>query len=231
MLASSFLTKNKFAYERLKTSILTADFKPGRHLVISKLAKEMGISAIPIREAITRLTAEGLVTQTPHIGAMVAPFNFMELKENYLIRAELEGLATQYATEHLTKQDFENLEKNIERMRRLIAKKEFKKIRAVNQEFHKIIYNACPYKKLLKIISELWDHIDRLRSLFALVPARAKASLEEHIKIVDALKRRDAHLAQTLIEENTLLALKSLEDYSNSEAFNKVAGLYIGTNE
>lgn len=210
------LTKNEFAYEKLKAGIITGEFNPGQHLVISKLTQQFRISAIPIREAITRLIAEGLLIQTPHVGATVVVINLMELKENYLIRTELEGLATQHATQYLTEKDFQMLRKNIELMRRLIMEKKFGKIRPVNQEFHRIIYAACPYKKLYKIISELLNQINSLQCIFTLVPHRAEYSLQQHIDILDALQKRDAHLAQNLAEENTRSALKDLESYFNS---------------
>jgi DNA-binding GntR family transcriptional regulator len=183
----NFVTKNRFAYELLKKYIMSGELKPSERLIISKLAKSLEISVIPVREAITKLSTEGLGVQTAHVGAVVSPINYDDLKENYIIRTELEGLATEHAVEHLTDRDFTKLRKNIDQMRKAIMAKEFSKIGVINKEFHQIIYQACPYKKLNKMILDLWNNIDRVQSIFALVPNRATASLKEHIDILDAL--------------------------------------------
>lgn len=186
----NFLTKNKFVYDRLKESIIRGEFKPGERLIISKIAKSLGVSIIPVREAVTKLITEDLVTHIPHRGTIVSSINYNELEENYLIRAELEGLAALYATEHLTDLDFKMLQKNIDRMRKVIKKNEFSKVGPINKEFHRIIYQACPYKKLYRLIFDLWSIIDRVQSVFSLVPHRAISSLQEHIEVLNALKKR-----------------------------------------
>ena len=188
----NFVTKNRFAYELLKKHIINGELKPGERLIISKLAKTLDISVIAIRDAITQLCTEGLVIGTAHVGAVVSLINYDDLKENYIIRTELEGLATEHAAEHLTDRDFKKLRKNIDQMRKAIMVKEFSKIGAINKEFHQIIYQACPYKKLSKMILDLWNNIDRAQSIFALVPNRAISSLQEHIDIIDALQKRMA---------------------------------------
>ena len=214
----TFITKNKFVYDQLKESIIKGDLKPDERLVISRLAKHFGISEIPIREAISKLSSEGLVTHIPHVGARITPINYPELKENFIIRTELEGLATLHAVEHLTDRDFQRLQKNIDWMRQVIDKKEFSKVGAINKEFHRIIYQACPYPKLCKMIFDLWDNIDRVQSVFALVPRRAESSLREHIEILRALQQGDGHLAQSSIKKQKQLAWKDLESYFDHKA-------------
>jgi len=212
----NFLTKNKFAYDRLKESIIRGEFKPGDRLIISNLAKLLKISIIPIREALATLKTEGLVTHIPHAGVIVSSINYDEIKENYIIRSELEGITARYATEHLTDLDFKMLQKNIDQMKKVIGKKEFSKCGPINKEFHRIIYKACPYKKLYKMIFDLWNDIERIQSVFALVPQRTTSSLHEHIDILNALKKRDANYVESLIKKQKQLAWKDLETYFNS---------------
>jgi len=214
---STFLTKNKFAYDRLRESIIRGELKPGKRLIIRELSRRLGISAIPIREAIAKLTTEGLLIHTSHVGAIVSSIDFDELKEKYIIRAELEGLATLYATEFLNDRDYQMLQENIDRMRQVIKKKEFSKLGPLNKEFHKIIYQACPYKKIYKMIFDLWDDIERAQSIFALVPQRAGFTLQEHIGILHALQQKDGVLAQSLVKTQKQLAWKDLESFLNSD--------------
>ncbi len=213
----NFMTKNEYVYDQLKESIIHGELKQGERLIIDKLAKRFGVSAIPIREALSMLSKEGLVIHTPHVGAHITPINYEELKENFIIRTELEGLATLYAADHLTDRDFKRLKKNMNLMRQVIENKEFSKIKAINREFHEIIHQACPFPKLYKMIYDLWDNIERVQSVFAHVlgPRRANSALREHGEILHALQQREGHIAQYLIKKHKQLAWKDLESYFN----------------
>jgi DNA-binding GntR family transcriptional regulator len=211
------LTKMDYAYGLIKSGIFSGKYKFGERLVIRALAQELGTSVIPIREAITKLSQEGFIETLPHIGSIVKRITRSDVEENFIIRTELEGLATFYATQHLSEIDFKRLEKNISKMNRAIKRNELKKIGKINREFHEIIYNACPYRKIHEMIRDLWEKLEPIKSIFVLVPKRARLSLGEHEKILKALRKRDAILAQSLIKDQKRAALIDLEAFFNSE--------------
>ena len=104
-------TKNVAVYERLRQDIVKGKLKPGQKIVMRELAKELGLSETPIREAIRRLESEGYLRFTPHMGALVSELDEQELVEIFLIRIELEALATRLAAPSLTDKDIDFLKR------------------------------------------------------------------------------------------------------------------------
>lgn len=206
-----FKTKTELVHEKLYQDIICGKLKPGQRIVISDLAKVFGFSEIPIREAIRALETRGLVQFTPHVGAVVSEFNDSEFLEIYIIRIELEGLATKLAVPHITDADLEFLETNIKKNEKAIQQNKFDKIGPLNKEFHLRIYQAAPYPYLLSLIKNLWEKFELSQSVFSYVPERAAASCHEHKKILKALKLKDVDMTERLVREQkgrTIIALK-----------------------
>lgn len=222
----AFKTKNEAVYERLRHDIIDGKLKPGQRIVISDLSKEFGFSEIPIREAIRRLDSEGLLQVTPHVGTIVTEIDEKEVTEIYLIRIELESLAAKLATPHLSETDWDFLDKKIQEMELGISKHNYEKLGLLNKDFHLRIYRAAPYPLLFKLILDLWEKVQRTRSVFALVPERAIASVREHKKIAEALRSKDADLVERLVREQKENSMKTLVDYlgKNSELMMRKSG-------
>jgi len=119
------------------------------------VAKILGISGIPIREALTKLEAEGLVAITPHIGASVISIDKTKFEEIHVIRTELEGLATQLACQCLKEEDFERLEQILKESEAAFAAADYNELTELNERFHFTIYRSCPNQSLNKMIVEL----------------------------------------------------------------------------
>ncbi len=182
-------TKNVAVYRKLRQTILKGKLKPGQKIVMADLAKAFGLSETPVREAIRRLESDGYVHFTPHTGAIVTKIDEGELVEVYLIRIALEALATRLASPHITDKDIDFLIKKNREIEAAIQQKKYENIGGINKEFHLRIYKAAPFPRLYKMICDLWDTFERWPSVFAYVPERAVASVEEHKKIIQALKR------------------------------------------
>jgi len=225
-MAVAFKTKNEAVYERLRHDIIDGKLKPGQRIVISDLSKEFGFSEIPIREAIRRLDSEGLLQVTPHVGTIVTEIDEKEVTEIYLIRIELESLAAKLATPHISETDLDFLNKKNQEMELAISKQNYEKLGLLNKDFHLRIYLAAPYPLLFKLIVDLWEKVQRTRSVFALVPERAIASVEEHRKITEALRSKDADLVERLVREQKENSMKTLVDYlgKNSELMMRKPG-------
>lgn len=219
----TFKTKSAAVYEALKEDIIDGKLKPHQKLIMSEVAKEFGLSEIPVREAIRKLESDGLVKFTPHVGAVVTEINESELVETYLIRIELEALATRLATPHITSRDIDFLEQINREMEIDIKKKLPEKLGKLNKEFHLRIYQAAPYPYLIKLIHDLYDRFERTQSVFTYVPERAAASIKEHTKIIAALRSKDAELAENLTKQQknkTMLALQHYSKHNESEKVN-----------
>lgn len=208
-----FLTKNVAVYEALRKDIIDGRLKPGQKIIMSDVAKEFGLSDIPVREAIRRLESEGYVHFTPHVGAIVSELDGEKIIELYLIRVELEALATRLAAPHITSAGIDFLIKKNQDMELAIKAEKLDKLGALNKEFHLRIYQAAPYPILNMLIEDLWEKMERTQSVFMFVPDRAVASVKEHKKIIAALKAKDATLSERLIKDQKGRTMDSLRRY------------------
>ncbi len=212
-MAVAFKTKNVAVYEALRQDIIDGKLKPGQKIIMSDVAKNFGLSEIPVREAIRRLESDGFVEFTPHIGAVVRKMDEREFVETYLIRIELEALATRLAAPHVTLTDIEYLERKNRDMAIAVDERKPEKLGRLNKDFHLRLYHAAPYPYLYNLISELWEKVERTQSVFAYVPERAAASVAEHKKIIRALKDRNTELSEKLIKEQKARTMAELEKF------------------
>jgi len=209
---AQFKTKTEIVHAKLHRDIIAGKLRPGQRIIISELAKEFGFSEIPIREAIRSLETAGLVRFTPHVGAVISEFNEREFLEIYLIRIELEALATRLAVAHITEADLDFLGKNIEKTEKAIQQNKHDKIGPLNKEFHLRIYQAAPYPYLLNLIKSLWEKFELYQSVFAYVPDRIIPSCQEHKKIIEALRAKNGVLAERLVKEQKACTIRALKE-------------------
>ena len=212
-MAVAFKTKNVAVYEAIRKDIVDGRLKPGQKIIMSELAKRFELSEIPVREAIRRLESDGFVEFTPHVGAVVSKLDEHEFVEIYLIRIELEALATRLAAPCVTPEDIDYLAQKNREMEQALRQNSPEKLGALNKAFHMRIYRAAPYPYLYKLISDLWEKFERTRSVFACVPERAAASIEEHAEIIRALRSRDPAAAEALIKQQKSRTMTALQKY------------------
>jgi DNA-binding GntR family transcriptional regulator len=208
-----FLTKNVAVYEALRKDMVEGRLKPGQKIIMSDVAKEFGLSDIPVREAIRRLESEGYVRFTPHVGAIVSELDEDKIIELYLIRVELESLATRLAVPYITVRDIDFLIKKNHDMALAIQAEKLDKLSALNKDFHLRIYQAAPYPILSQLIEDLWGKMERAKRVFTFVPDRAAASVEEHKKIITALQAKDSALSERLVKDQKSRTMASLKKY------------------
>lgn len=203
---AKWVTKADRAYDSLRQAILTGVLEPKEQINPKAVAAELGMSVIPVREALRRLEQDGLIVIRPHVGAAVRELPVAELRENMLIRSELEALATRLAAPLMTEEVLEALLALIAKMEKCIAGKHYEQFGALNRQFHMTMYQVIEERGLLRLIEQQWDQQPRGASVFALVPEHAITAHKEHLKIFDALKRGDGETAANLTREHKLRA-------------------------
>jgi DNA-binding GntR family transcriptional regulator len=192
-----WVTKADRAYDGLRRAILAGVLEPKEQINPKAVAAEWGMSVIPVREALRRLEQEGLVVIRPHIGAAVRELPVAELRENLLIRSELEALAARLATPRMTAEILERLRDLVGEMGQCIAAKRYDEFGALNRPFHMTAYDAIEERGLVRLIEQQWDQVPRAASVFA---------QQEHLQILDAFRRGDAGEAADLTREHKLRA-------------------------
>jgi DNA-binding GntR family transcriptional regulator len=183
--------KQKQAYEFLRGKILSGEYGPGYRLVIDQVSKELGISKIPVREAIRQLEADGFIHYKPYSGAVVSAINEREYMEVISVLAVLEGYATAISSREITDETLDKLRELNRQMEESVREFEFEKFGALNREFHKLIYDNCSNRYLAETTIQMWEQMDRIRrSVFIFVPKRALESIKEHEHIIRLMKEK-----------------------------------------
>jgi DNA-binding GntR family transcriptional regulator len=217
-----FKTKSEAAYETIRTAILNRKYKAGEKIQSSKLAAELGISEIPIRESIKKLESDGLLQTTPHVGTVVCKIDAREYIEILMIKTELEAFATKLATPYITEADLKFLEEKNQEMALALSENDLRSFSSSHKEFHFKIYDASPYPYLYRLIVDLWEKSYLAKDLFCLVPQRAYDSQKEHRNLVDAIRSKNAILAERIVRKQKKRAVKSMIKYMEEERNNSI---------
>ncbi len=196
-----YTSKTDMVAAMLREMIVAGQLAPGAPLRQRDLAAQFDVSATPIREALRRLEAEGLVVGDPHRGATVARPDVGAMADNYRIRSALEPLATEMATERIDADALADLNE-INDVIRGIPEGD-PAYREHNARFHFAIYQASGSPVLVSLIRMLWQSLPHQPA-----PARSHAdSADQHAAIVEAIRRRDAARAASLTRDHIQAAL------------------------
>lgn len=183
------ISKQKMAYELIRQRILDGTYPPGMRIVLDAVAKEIGTSSIPVREAIRRLEADGLIEYQTYAGARVAPMDETAYVQSLNVLAVLEGYATALSASRLTKGDFRRLRKINEAMKEALTDFDFVRFGNLNRDFHQTILEKCGNNVLKEQIRQIWGKLDAVRQRGVWhVPSRAKESIAEHEHLVELLE-------------------------------------------
>ncbi len=202
VMPDKYRTMQEIAYDAIRDGILAGRHGPGQRLIADDLARELGVSRMPVREALHRLEVAGLVTITPHRGAVVSEPSENECVEIYHVRAVLDGLATRLATPHLSEADHTRLAALLEEMEAGVKAEDPQRVLSVNREFHTLIWIAARAPRLRDLLENLYDASQRFRNMSVLIPGRLDQITHEHRLIVEALARGDAAAAERYANEH-----------------------------
>ena len=181
------MTKVEFAYEQVRHWILSGKLAPETELDQGILAKTLGVSTTPMREALSRLQAEELLSIRAHHRVVVAALSKRELDEIYVVRFELDPLATKIAADHITDEEIDQLGLIIEQRPDNASGRI-----ALNRKFHSAIYRASGNIVLVRILDSLHDRATRYRLILMGSEQDTAVAYSEHMEIVNALRRRNA---------------------------------------
>jgi DNA-binding GntR family transcriptional regulator len=184
-MAQQTLSKSARAYTHIAERIADGRYSPGYRLVLDPIAQELGTSVVPVREAIRRLEAEGLVTFEHNVGAQVALVH----EEEYVITMQtlsiVEGAATALAAPHLAPDDIARARAINDRMTALLGQFDPVRFTQLNLDFHSVLFARCPNPHIVELVERGWARLRLLReSTFSFVPGRAQGSVDEHEQLL-----------------------------------------------
>lgn len=189
-------------HEHLRDEIISGQLTPGTELQEVALATELGVSRGPIREALGRLAAEGLVTIRPRRGAVVRALSSDEFIEAYQVREALEMMAVRLAVPKLTSEDISALEQLIAEMASRGEAGDVQGFFEANTEFHQLFFEVAGNRMLTELYRQLRGQIDRHRLRSLELRGNLQRSIAEHRAIMRAANAGDVERAVHLVSEH-----------------------------
>jgi DNA-binding GntR family transcriptional regulator len=213
-------TKQEFVYRTLRRGIMRCELAPGERLVIDDVARRLGVSAIPVREALQMLQSEGLVINIPHVGATVAPISRESIVEVFTVLEGLEVVAGRAAARFAQPADVEALAELADALDAALAAGRHEEWADLNTRFHLTLSRGAGMPMLLEMMERVLDHWDRLRRFYfsGVLAHRLEQAQKEHRSVVDALRRSDARALETILREHNQGAMEAYTAYLQTAA-------------
>ncbi len=196
-------------YALLRAAILKGDLAAGERVVEADLARQMGISRSPIREAIKRLEQEGLVVVS-RLRIVVREVPPSEIEDLFWIRCALEGMAALLATPRLTAEELETMQSLCDAMDGAANRSSVTELSAFGDQFHGIFLEASGNPRLRATLKEIKEYVDRYRNISAGRPGRSYETVSEHRRILAAFRSRNSAEAERLVRDHVLAAKRAL---------------------
>ncbi|QUL98195.1 MAG: GntR family transcriptional regulator [Candidatus Fermentithermobacillus carboniphilus] len=189
-------------YAKIKQAITEGVFPPGTRLVENELAERLKVSRTPVREALLRLSREGLVTVLPRRGVLVESLSLKDVEEVFLLREVLEGLAGALAAQRITENEIKKLEDVVKASLEAAERNDQEEAIRLNGVFHSIILEAAKSPRLTELLNVVLGQISTYRRISMSQPGRPRAAAEEHARILNALKDNNPEEAETLLRQH-----------------------------
>jgi DNA-binding GntR family transcriptional regulator len=191
----------------LRTAISEGRLQPGEWLRQERLSRELGVSHMPVREALKQLAAEGLIEYLPYRGMRVVEFSLEDIEDVYAVRAGLEGRAAAAAATRIGAEELADLARLVARLAQTQGVDQLAENRAVNRSFHETVYRASRRAYLIRTLDQIWSWFPTM--FLGIYPSTARlpvagrdTDVEEHEAILDALRDGARDLAGRLMAEH-----------------------------
>ena len=210
--------------DEIRERILRAEYAEGEPLRQDAVASELGVSRIPVREALRQLEAEGLVTFNPHVGAVVSTLSLDEIKELFEVRALIEADLLRRAMQAIGKEDVERAREVLDQYGAALESGDVSEWGALNWQFHSTLYAPANQPLTMGIVQNLHNQSDRyLRMQLSLTHGETRAN-EEHRAILRAVSDGEAQHATSLLTAHILGAGRSLFEFLREHRANPTPG-------
>jgi DNA-binding GntR family transcriptional regulator len=205
----AFRSKNEVVYDALRQAIIQGEYEPGTRLVIDELATTLGVSQIPLREAVRQLEADGFVTFEPYVGATITEINADFIFEVFALLESMEITASRAAARCMTDDEMQTLEDLIYQMDSSVDNPD--QWAKENKHLHLFICECAKTTLIQKMMQKVLDHWDRLRLHYLkdVSGQRIHIAQQEHKQILAAFRTRDPEEVERVIHAHNQSALAS----------------------
>lgn len=202
VLSLAALPSSERVYRSLRDRIVEGQLPPGARLVELDLAQQFESSRTPVREALKRLSAEGLVSIDPARGMVVREIDPAEAEDIYVIREVIDGLAGRLAAPRVTDDDVTKLRVLMDTQRECVADGDWLEMTRANRRYHEVIYRASGSRHLMDVAGNLHDLVRTFSLRCFANPERGQLVIDEHERIASCLAAHDALGAEAASKEH-----------------------------
>jgi len=201
-----FKSKGELVYDSLLSAIVNGDLAPNSRLVISELGRRLGVSAIPVREALNQLQADGFVSIISHQGASVTPMPEGLVYEVFWLLTALESISSRVACQNMSDADFDEIERQLREADQVLDDPDH--FTELNVRLHEFICDRAGTPLVGQLISKVLMHWDRLRRQYLddVFADRTGIAQRQHWDMLQALRSRDADAVEAAIREHNASA-------------------------
>lgn len=201
------------AYRRLKQRILNNELPPGFQAMEQELAAELGMSRTPLREALVRLSEDGLLELLPRRGMRVLPVSPDDMREIYELLGCLEAAAVERLASQRLPADapvLRELGEAIDEMDRTLAADDLDGWAAADERFHAALLDGCGNRRLARMAYTVWDQSHRARMVTLRLRPRPERSNADHRAVLEAIRAHDAETARELHRRHRMTGMTTL---------------------
>ncbi|GAG68351.1 unnamed protein product [marine sediment metagenome] len=199
---------NKEIYKELKKRIVYLDYKPKQVLNIKELAKEFGVSPMPIREVLILLESEKLIHIIPNNGIYVNDISFQELKDVFEVRLFLIGLSGGLAAQRITPEELNKLKELLEKIKQ---EKNRRKLIQLDAEFHDLVNCSTKNQTLAETLKRLRNQIGRLWFFAKENDAYSKKIPEDFEELIKALENKEQNKSEQIMKEHAIQFINQIK--------------------
>jgi len=196
------------AADILRQTIVTGNLRPNERLIESAIAKKLGMSRTPVREALKQLEMQGYLSRLPNGGLVVTDHTPNQIRSLYEIREALETMAMKLACQRATAEQIEKVEQYHERSIEIINKKDINAFIELNSTFHNELFSACGNEQLLSLLQTFRDQFFDRRLVRAFNAKDWRTMVKHHQRLLDAVRKRDIRLAEKAVHEHVKIAMR-----------------------
>lgn len=194
-------TGRDYALRTIKENIISLDLAPGSQISENELSVAMGLSRTPVREALMDLAKVKVVLITPQKKSVVAPIDYDMVDESRFMREVMECAVIELVCEMATDKDLHGLDENVKLQNFYLADGNFEQIMRLDDEFHERLFNIAQKSDVYTLTKNILIHFDRVRNM-ALSSVSDLKIVQDHGKLVEAIRARDAAEARRLMQHH-----------------------------
>jgi DNA-binding GntR family transcriptional regulator len=205
-------TAKDYIYQQLTVAFLEGRFAPGERLLEKEISEWLDVSRTPVREALSSLEADGLVELIPHKGAVVRRLSAEDVRDQYIVRAALESLATELAVPHVDAARLKVLNAAKTEFARAHGAGDVEEALAANKTMHMTLYQACGSARLIEAIESAWRRADYFRRFVYASQDGTSREDSMHTELLKAVKQGDSQAAANIVKRSLLESGDSLAE-------------------